>query len=461
MGEANAWQPRTIIDLGAGVKAVPESVIALEGQTVINITSFAYVLDTGALLVFKNGHHQRSGIDYGEGTSTSYTFVTPLTVGDVITSIGYTGIVGNVDVRDTDIFIPNHTALAAYIGTETTVYVKGKVLEGDGGEGWYQLYTGSPLGFYIEDGLNVVRPDSNPNGTTAWMRVARYDIGLYRRNWNMQQDIDYTLPSSHSFYGLLKITDTNASLSAGRSIIVDTKTRLFIAINDAEFPLTFKTALGSGIAVAAKGSELLYSDGTNILSILPAELASLTGSLIPDRSLAIGDGTKFIVQSGDSALLSLGAEVIGYSKSSLTYTLDTDQVAELGQIVLSTSISSGVFASIGPSGSGADVILSALNIIPTDAKWVDVSLTLDHTRTLSDSASIGIRYRNEGGAGSGIAVASHSYMPAPGTNRVSDTGRVRRLNLGPNNIFEVSWFIAGTGLALSTTASLYVIGFGR
>jgi len=288
MAEANIWQPRTIVDLGAGVKAVPETITAIEGQTVINILTFAYALDTGAILVFKNGEHQISGEDYAEGTDTSYTFVVPLTAGDKITTIGYIGISGSVDVRDTDIFLATHAALAAYTGIETTIYVKGAVVAGDQGAGWYQRYSGAAPGTYVSDGINTVAAIPGV-GSIGWLREGAYDLELRTGIVNFASDSDIAIDLELNYVGYLQIQDTGSLLTAPRDVTVGTSiNRLFVAVNDTAQPLTFKALVGTGTLVPPGRAGLLLYNGTEVITPSSALDSIQVGDLVVTNNLRIG-----------------------------------------------------------------------------------------------------------------------------------------------------------------------------
>lgn len=65
-----------------------ESFTATEGQTVFNFSSIEYIQNVNALLVFVNGIYQVSGTEYTETSTTSITFASGLTAGDIVIVLG-------------------------------------------------------------------------------------------------------------------------------------------------------------------------------------------------------------------------------------------------------------------------------------------------------------------------------------------------------------------------------------
>ena len=168
-GEANIWQPRTIIEVKADTKMVTQPLTALVNQTLFTITDFAYTVGTGALQVYRNGEYLTPNVDFVEQTATTFTVVAPSTAGDEIVAVGNTGIEGTVDVRDTDIYLTNHQALRDYAGVEETIYIQGTVTKGDGGENFFQKFIGAAPGTYVDDDINIIIPTGG-NGSIGWLR---------------------------------------------------------------------------------------------------------------------------------------------------------------------------------------------------------------------------------------------------------------------------------------------------
>ena len=167
-GEANIWNPRTLIAVSADTKSVEEKLIATAAQTLFTITDFIYVVGTGALEVHKNGLLLTKGTDWVEQTGTTFAVISPSTAGDVLVASGHVGITGLVDVRDTDIFISNYQAIRDYTGTEVTLYSQGQVTTADGGESFFQKKTGAAPGTYVDDNSGTIVPTGG-NGSVGWL----------------------------------------------------------------------------------------------------------------------------------------------------------------------------------------------------------------------------------------------------------------------------------------------------
>jgi len=167
-GEANVWNPRTLIEISADTKSVEERITASTGQVLFVITNFTYVVGTGALEVHKNGLLLTKGIDWAEQTSTTFSLVIPATSGDQIVATGKVGITGTVDVRDTDIFASNYQAVRDYVGTETTLYSQSKTVVGDQGERFFQKLTGAATGFWVDNNETIIVPTGG-DGSIAWI----------------------------------------------------------------------------------------------------------------------------------------------------------------------------------------------------------------------------------------------------------------------------------------------------
>lgn len=171
-GEANIWNPRTLIEVSGATKSIEERLTATEGQAVFTLTDFVYVVGTGALEVHKNGLLLTKGVEWVEQTATTFALTTTQIAGDQIVASGHVGITGNVDVRDTDIFVSNYQAIRDYAGTETTLYSEGDTTGADGGEIFFRKVTGASLGYWTDNGYNVLLPTGG-NGTTAWVATTK------------------------------------------------------------------------------------------------------------------------------------------------------------------------------------------------------------------------------------------------------------------------------------------------
>lgn len=81
---------------------------------------------------------------------------------------------------------------------------------------------------------------------------------------DMASDADYTLAGDELDSAVVIITDTGTNLTTGRNIIVNGTELQFTAVNSTAQTLTFKTAAGTGIAIATVKTAILRCDGTNV-----------------------------------------------------------------------------------------------------------------------------------------------------------------------------------------------------
>lgn len=101
-GEANIWNPRTLIELSTDTKRIPESIIATAGQVTFNLSDFVYVTGTGGLEVYyspvgtRGGRLLAIGVDYVEVSATAFSLSFLPAAGDLLTAVGFTGITGTV-----------------------------------------------------------------------------------------------------------------------------------------------------------------------------------------------------------------------------------------------------------------------------------------------------------------------------------------------------------------------------
>lgn len=88
---------------------------ASAGQTVFNLTSFAFVPNTGSLLVFINGSFQTIGTDFTESsTGTAFTLLEAVEADDVVIAVGFPEI-DLTAVNASSIFLDGTYTLADFI----------------------------------------------------------------------------------------------------------------------------------------------------------------------------------------------------------------------------------------------------------------------------------------------------------------------------------------------------------
>lgn len=77
-----------ILNANVNGTIVPQSFTGTAGQTVFNLTNYTYTPGTNSLEVYINGSLQRSGRDYSETSSTSFTLFDGVIAGDLVDSYG-------------------------------------------------------------------------------------------------------------------------------------------------------------------------------------------------------------------------------------------------------------------------------------------------------------------------------------------------------------------------------------
>ncbi len=119
-----------------------------------------------------------------------------------------------------------------------------------------------------------------PSGSPETALISQYKeairtiTNMRLTTYNMAADANYTLTTDQNNKRFVVITDTGVLLSTGRDIIVDNVQKRFIAKNETLQILTFKTAAGTGIAVAAGKTIDLYNDGTDVINATSLIVAS-------------------------------------------------------------------------------------------------------------------------------------------------------------------------------------------
>jgi len=91
-GEANIWNPRTLIQIQGNEKSVSEVIVATAGQVFFTLSEFQYVINSGALEVHKNGLLLTKGVDWNEVSATSFNIFSGVSAGDVIVATASVGV---------------------------------------------------------------------------------------------------------------------------------------------------------------------------------------------------------------------------------------------------------------------------------------------------------------------------------------------------------------------------------
>ena len=215
MSEANIWQPRTVLATSSDSKRIEEGMTAAASQTLFTITTFAYALGTGALEIFKENPsgdkvYLEEGVDWVEGTTTTFSLVIPALAGERIVAVGFVGITADIDVRDTDIYVTNYQAIRDYAGTEITLYSQGSVTVGDKGEAFFQKLTGGSPGTYVDNSNTVIVPTGG-DGSIGWVRRSKGNLHVE----------DYGAKGDGTFNSMVAILAAESAAVAGDVICLE------------------------------------------------------------------------------------------------------------------------------------------------------------------------------------------------------------------------------------------------
>ena len=337
-GEANIWNPRALLAISGDTKSVEERLTATANQTLFTLTDFVYVVGTGALEVHKNGLLLTKNVDWVEQTDTTFSLLIPATAGDQIIATGHVAITGDVDVRDTDIFLANNQALRDYAGTEETIYIKGNVTAGDGGEQFFQLFTGAAIGAFLDDDADILLPTGG-NGSIAW--VSNTNLSRIARTLNVP------------FSALINAVDRSKVLGP-ISHIYDASTQVTyekpLAVGIGEFIISVS---GDQLTTTANTYTMIAVDATAYTMTLANALADPFVRLGSTKQISDRDYRRFKWVSGETPngldiiahdTLSLQIKLIGtqsISVESLGAVTGTDISAEMQKAVDILSIFGG------------------------------------------------------------------------------------------------------------------------
>ena len=131
-------------------------------------------------------------------------------------------------------------------------------------------------------------------------------------------------------------------------------------------------------------------------------------------------------------------------------------VPNLGDITSTTSVDT--WETHGPTGSGASNIHSALDAIPTDAKFVTIWSNINvQGSTNGDIYSCSVAGRPTGSSFNPVAGGYAGFENTSGTNEDFSAINVFDVRLDSNNTFELKWTEQGT--TPTNTITLAVKGF--
>lgn len=225
------------------------------------------------------------------------------------------------------------------------------------------------------------------------------------------------------------------------------------------FTLTLLTAATAGsqfvIAIVNTGAGVITVDGSGSETIN----GETTITINPKGALLItSDGSNWYGFRADSAEDFIGTFVDdsgGYPISSQTAFNVHTQVTEM---VGATTYN---YESVGPTGSGADNIWTALDGLPSSINWIELRVLYEGASsadTASVSRTILAGFVKNGTAASGstsLMVYGQAYTDASGNGKTSGVS-VFKVPVA-SKVFDVSWYSSFSTLS---TISLYLSGYG-
>lgn len=169
------------------------------------------------------------------------------------------------------------------------------------------------------------------------------------------------------------------------------------------------------------------------------------------KTSGIGGGVKGITAIND------GVDVTNYLKGHTAY-LEDDVGADSTGFNVSGFVGAA-WESLGPTGSGATNIWTALDSVPVGAKWVEIKLS--HSCTDNGGVSFNqFLYARVTGSGSGISISnqiSKVGMRADGAGIISNSIQTTaKIPVDSSGRFDLYFVADGS----SRSADMYLVGFG-
>lgn len=95
---ASVWSPDpdVVSQVNAAGLIKMEAKVANAGDRVINLTTFAYAVNTGSLIVFQNGKLLTRNLDYVEVTGAQFVLTNTAAANDMIVAVGFVGVTGTL-----------------------------------------------------------------------------------------------------------------------------------------------------------------------------------------------------------------------------------------------------------------------------------------------------------------------------------------------------------------------------
>jgi hypothetical protein len=198
-------------------------------------------------------------------------------------------------------------------------------------------------------------------------------------------DADYTFTGGASLVGAAFVM--SGTLTAGRNVIVPNNEKFYIFVNltTGGFPLTIKTAAGSGIAIAnGSGYALLRCNGTNVVAVGAASIGGPfdVGVFAP----GVGTASQKLVRiplaravTFPAGAATSEAKASAAATASTTFTLSQNGTA-FATVVFAASSAVGVWTQASVANFAAGDVLEIDGPGTADATLADVGITFSGTR---------------------------------------------------------------------------------
>lgn len=192
--------------------------------------------------------------------------------------------------------------------------------------------------------------------------------------------------------------------------------------------------------VAAGRFELLYHHG----DIDVNGNADVSGNIAVGGTLGVTGNVDFDGTADIAGTLDIGASTTRRVAPSGTFVDDSDGYpAHAIDLLTLHSVLTTSWQSVGPTGSGADIIANELDDVPSDADWIEVVFI----GSLIENSSTGMKYLNVfattplgGGTGTGFfnsVVYERPYVTTLSTSAQCGFLNPLKLQIDSNNMFSL------------------------
>jgi len=258
-------------------------------------------------------------------------------------------------------------------------------------------------------------------------------------------------------------SETNAGLSEGNALTymneanVSESNASTSEIAAAGHALSANTAEAGAVAAYDSFDDRYLGAKTSNPALDNDGDALLTGALYwhsTNKVFRVYDGTVW-----QDAFPGIGSVVAGYDLSTNIYTLNT--AAKIA-IVTQADLVVDVVKSFGPTGSGADVIVPAMDVIPLSANFIDVRIHM-----WVNGLTLGTQYVNAlfGSKGTLTPTTGDQFQLAylmvqnsSGNSQITRRSFDATIGLDSNNIFKLLRFNTGSGTVYDFDIGMFRFG---